>query len=190
MDEAGRGPLAGPLVAAAVVLDPETPVPGVEDSKRLRDDRRRELLQLIEESALAVSTGHVEPDEIDGNGMAWAVRESFLRAASGLVVAPDLWALDGLPLPGLRLRGKGRVRFFVRGDSRSSSIAAAGIVAKVTRDDIMLRMAEDWPGYGFESHKGYCTREHLQAIHRLGPCPIHRFSFSPLKEGGQLPLGL
>jgi len=188
IDEAGRGPLAGPLVASAVVLPADAAVAGlagVDDSKRLSDSSRRRLLPAIMQAAAAVGVGWVGNAEIDGLGMAAACRLAFLRAHARLEIAVDLALVDGLPVPGLPFR----CRFVVRGDSSSLSIACASVVAKVTRDDYMVRMDGVFPGYGFASHKGYGTAGHMEALRRLGPTPIHRRSFAPLRDR-QLELGL
>lgn len=185
IDEAGRGPLAGPLVASAVVLPPDAgagreggPLAGVDDSKRLSDSARRRLLPAIMQAAAAVGVGWVGNAEIDRLGMAAACRLAFLRAHARLGVAVDLALVDGLPVSDLPFR----CRFVVRGDSSSLSIACASVVAKVTRDDYMVRMDGVFPGYGFASHKGYGTAGHMEALRRLGPTPIHRRSFAPLRD--------
>jgi len=134
---------------------------------------------IIEESEYC-STGIVESSEIDTVGMAEAVRLSFTRAA--LDMPADLFLIDGLPVKNLNLHAE----FIVKGDSKSLSIAAASIIAKVTRDDIMIKADRKYPGYGFASNKGYGSREHIEAIRKLGPCPIHRMSFAPLKNEAQL----
>lgn len=193
IDEAGRGPLAGPLVASAVMLPPAARPAAllgrrrlrVDDSKRLTDAARRRLLPAIVDLAISVGVGWVGSAELDGMGMAAAVRLAFLRAWSRLTPAPDVVLVDGLPVDGLPFAG----RFLVRGDSRSLSIACASIVAKVTRDDYMIRMDRRFPQYGFASHKGYGTAAHIGSLRRYGPCPIHRRSFAPLR-GRQLELGL
>ena len=187
IDEAGRGPLAGPLVACALHLPPGKDIPGVTDSKALTDRRRRTLLGSIMQEALGWGIGVVAPGEIDDAGMTAAVRLSFARAVEDLDPPAEIYLVDGNPVrdPGFPCR------FLVRGDSRSLSIAAASIVAKVTRDDIMIEAHGRWPGYGFDTNKGYGTRPHVRALSELGPCPIHRMSFSPLREEGdegQLPL--
>ncbi len=192
IDEAGRGPLAGPLVASAVVFPSDSgldavdgPLAGADDSKRLTDSARRRLLPLILSNASAVGVGWVGNAEIDALGMAAASRLAFVRAYSRLGVAVGLALVDGLPVRGLGFP----CRFVVRGDSTSLSIACASVVAKVTRDDYMLRMDGVFPGYGFASHKGYGTAAHLRVLGTLGPTPIHRRSFSPLR-GRQLELEL
>lgn len=176
VDEAGRGPLAGPLVASAVILPPDFQHPLLDDSKKLTDRRRRELLPMITGAAEAWATGVVTSREIDANRMAWAVRTAFIRAMEALADRCDLFLVDGNGVPGL---GHPSL-FLVKGDSRSLSIAAASIVAKVTRDDMMIDAARKHPGYGFEKHKGYGTPAHLAALDQLGPSPMHRMSFEPL----------
>jgi ribonuclease HII len=190
IDEAGRGPLAGPLVASAVVLPPRPDLESggllaADDSKRLSDGARRRLLPAVLRTAVSVGLGWVGNAEIDALGMSAACRLAFLRAHARIGVPVDLALVDGLPVPGLPFA----CRFVVRGDSTSLSIACASIVAKVTRDDYMVRMEGVFPGYGFSSHKGYGTSAHMEALARLGPSPIHRRSFSPLRDR-QLELGL
>lgn len=154
------------------------------DSKTLSFEKREELYSRITDQALCCATGLVDPEDIDGRGMAEAVRLSFARAASILASTTDMFIIDGLPVMGLGIRAE----FVIRGDSRSLSVAAAGIVAKVTRDRIMMKADSIYPGYGFRTNMGYGTREHLDALERLGPCPIHRRSFSPLRMRDQLRL--
>jgi len=185
MDEAGRGPLAGPLAAAAVVFPPGFSVKGVRDSKTLSPKKRKILYDVIISSS-DWSVAFVQPREIDEFGMTEAVRTCFNRAAAGLDIRPDLFLVDGLPVQGLDFPAE----FLVRGDSRSFSVAAAGIIAKVSRDGVMVRADSMYPGYGFIKNKGYGTREHLEALERLGPSPIHRRSFAPLKDRFQLELPL
>lgn len=187
LDEAGRGPLAGPLVASAVVLPEAFSHPVLDDSKKLTDKRRRELLPLIQDNAVAFSAGVVTPGEIDDNRMAWAVRASFKRAMKPLGETADVFLVDGNSVSGLEYP----CVFIVRGDSKSLSIAAASIVAKVTRDDMMIQAEKDYPGYGFAKHKGYGTKAHFEALKKLGPSPLHRMSFEPLRSiyaTGQLSL--
>ncbi|HPF33378.1 MAG TPA: ribonuclease HII [Candidatus Sabulitectum sp.] len=187
VDEAGRGPLAGPLVASAVILPPDFHHPLLNDSKKLTDRRRRELFSVVNEEAEAFATGVVTPREIDANRMAWAVRTAFRRAMEPLAKKCDLFLVDGNGVPGL---GHPSL-FLVKGDSRSLSVAAASIIAKVTRDDMMMEAAGKHPGYSFDRHKGYGTAAHLKALKDLGPSPLHRMSFEPLAsryETGQLSL--
>lgn len=173
LDEAGRGPLAGPVVAAAVILDPDRPVPGVADSKTLSPARREALFADIHRNARAVGLGIVPHDEIDRINILQATLRAMTRAVADLGTAPDYLLIDALTLPGVPLPQDG----IVRGDGRSVSIAAASIVAKVTRDRLMADLDRAYPGYGFAVHKGYPTAAHRRAIERLGPCPVHRRSF-------------
>lgn len=178
IDEAGRGPLAGPLVACCVVLVPGLAIPGVDDSKVLTARARLELRGRILEGCLGFGIGLVEPREIDSLGMTRSVALSFERAAGSCTVEADVYLVDGRPVEGLPFDA----RFFVRGDSRSLSIAAASILAKVHRDSLMAEADRVWPGYGFACNSGYGTPAHLAALRKLGPCPIHRFSFAPVAE--------
>ena len=181
MDEVGRGPVAGPLVAAGVMLDPGADLPGVTDSKRLSDSRRRALLPLILGSSRSHAVAVVEHDEIDSIGMASAIRKAFSKVGEGMGLDENWYGLvllDGLPISSLGFRA----RFVCKGDSRSLSIAAASILAKVTRDDIMIAADDLYPGYSFSRHKGYLTPQHRIALRELGPSPIHRRSFAPVKD--------
>lgn len=182
IDEAGRGPLAGPIVTAAVMLPPDVILREVNDSKKLPDSRRRRLFSIIIEESECWSTGIVEHHEIDSLGMSEAIRLSFVRVAEALGGHADMFLIDGLPVKNLNIPAE----FIVKGDSKSLSIAAASIIAKVTRDDIMIRADLEYPGYGFASNKGYGTKRHIEAIRRLGPSPIHRLSFAPMKNDRQM----
>ena len=173
VDEAGRGPLAGPVVAAAVILPPHVQIPGLNDSKKLSDKRRRELFPVIQEQAVAYGIGVATHGEIDEINILQATYLAMERAISQLNVKPDLALIDGNRAKDFGLP----VRTVVKGDSLSASIAAASVLAKVTRDDMMLEMAEAYPGYGFEIHKGYGTKAHYAALTELGACPIHRMTF-------------
>jgi len=183
IDEAGRGPLAGPVVAAAVILDPEKPVPGVADSKTLSPARREHLFGEIHRNARAVGVGFAPHDEIDRINILQATLRAMTRAVADLSAAggaaPDYLLIDALTLPDVPFPQEG----IVRGDSLSVSIAAASIVAKVTRDRLMVAMDRRYPGYGFALHKGYPTAAHRSAIERLGPCPVHRLSFRGVPSG-------
>lgn len=173
VDEAGRGPLAGPVCAAAVILPPNLEIPGLTDSKKLSDKRRRELYPVIMEQAIAYGIGLASHEEIDQINILQATFLAMERAMAQLTVRPDLALIDGN-----RQRDFGLpVETVVKGDSLSASIAAASVLAKVTRDDIMLEMAQLHPGYGFEIHKGYGTKAHYQALQELGLSPIHRMTF-------------
>ena len=173
VDEAGRGPLAGPVCAAAVILPPHLQIPGLNDSKKLSDKRRRELFPEICKQALAYGIAFATEGEIDEINILQATFLAMERALSQLKVRPDLVLIDGN-----RQKDFGMpVRTVVKGDSLSANIAAASVLAKVTRDDWMISMAEQYPAYGFEIHKGYGTRAHYAALEQYGPCPIHRMSF-------------
>lgn len=173
IDEAGRGPLAGPVCAAAVILPEGLEIPGLNDSKKLTDKKRRELFPIIEEQALAYGIGWASREEIDDINILQATFLAMSRAVEQLNIRPDLALVDGNRAPTLDLP----VETVVKGDSLSASIAAASVLAKVSRDDVMLRMAEEYPGYGFEVHKGYGTKAHYEALRTFGPSPIHRRTF-------------
>lgn len=173
VDEAGRGPLAGPVCAAAVILPPEISIPGLTDSKKLSDKKRRELFPVIKQQAVAYGIGLASWEEIDELNILQATFLAMERAMDDLGVKPDLALIDGN-----RSRDFGLpVKTVIKGDSLSASIAAASILAKVTRDDRMIEYAAQYPGYGFEIHKGYGTQAHYAALRALGPCPIHRSTF-------------
>lgn len=177
VDEAGRGPLAGPVCAAAVILPPDLDVeealPGLNDSKKLTDKKRRELFHKIRQCAVSHGIAFASHEEIDEINILQATFLAMGRAVEQLAVRPDLALVDGNRTPELGLP----VRTVVRGDSLSASIAAASVLAKVTRDDLMLSMAEEYPQYGFDVHKGYGTKRHYCALAEHGACPIHRRSF-------------
>lgn len=174
VDEAGRGPLAGPVVAAAVILPSAAFLPGLNDSKQLSEARRAALVPLIKEQALAWSVAEVDTEVIDRLNIARAAFEAMRAAVAGLALRPDFVLVDGFPVPGLL----GPQQGVVGGDGLSNSVAAASVLAKVHRDRRMAEYAERFPGYGFEVHKGYPTAEHREALRRLGPSPIHRRSFN------------
>lgn len=177
-DEAGRGPLAGPVVAAAVILDPEAIPQGLHDSKQLSAARREALFTLIMQTAF-VSVASSSARHIDGSDIRKASLDAMRRAVAGLEVAPKLVLADGRDVPpGLACEG----RAVVKGDARSLSVAAASIVAKVMRDRMMARADAAFPGYGFAVHAGYATAVHRKAIETIGPCPIHRMTFRPLRQ--------
>lgn len=179
-DEAGRGPLAGPVVAAAVILDPDNIPQGLDDSKRMSTEQREATYQLIIHNALAVCAASVCATSIDASDIRKASLEAMRRAVAGLTMRPLLVLADGRDVPpGLICDGAA----LVKGDQRSQSIAAASIVAKVTRDRMLAHCGEVHPGYGFERHAGYGTKIHLTGIETLGALPgIHRMSFSPLRQ--------
>ena len=176
VDEAGRGPLAGPIVAAAVVLAEQ--VEGLNDSKQLTPAQREDLYGVLTEGAHGIGVAIIDADTIDRHGIQSANYAAMAQAAAAISPAPDFLLVDGFMIRGCPLPQKS----IVKGDSRSASIAAASIVAKVTRDRIMNELDQQYPEYGFARHKGYGTREHLEVLARLGPCPFHRKSFAPLSE--------
>ena len=173
VDEAGRGPLAGPVCAAAVILPPNAEIPGLNDSKKLSDKKRRELYPIIKEQAIAYGIAFADHKKIDEINILQATYLAMERAINQLSIKPDLALIDGN-----RAKDFGvSVETVVHGDSLSASIAAASVLAKVTRDDYMLQMAEEYPGYDFEIHKGYGTKAHYAALTAKGPSPIHRMTF-------------
>lgn len=173
VDEAGRGPLAGPVCAAAVILPKNLEIPGLNDSKKLSDKRRRELFPLIQEQALAYGIAFASQEEIDELNILQATFLAMGRALKQLEPKAELALIDGNRQTDFGIP----CRTVVQGDSLSANIAAASVLAKVTRDDYMIKMAEVYPGYGFEIHKGYGTKAHYAALRELGPCPIHRKTF-------------
>lgn len=173
VDEAGRGPLAGPVCAAAVILPEHLEIPGLTDSKKLTDKKRRALYPVIQEQAIAFGIGFASEQEIDEINVLQATFLAMRRAMEQLKVQPDLALIDGNRETDFGLP----VRTVIKGDSLSLNIAAASVLAKVSRDDVMLRLAETYPAYGFDIHKGYGTRAHYEALEKFGPCPIHRKSF-------------
>ncbi|MBX3699504.1 MAG: ribonuclease HII [Dokdonella sp.] len=179
VDEAGRGPLAGPVVVAAVILDPSRPIAGIADSKALDPAQRAALAPLIRAHALAWSVAVVDTDEIERLNILGATLAGMARALAALAPAPSLALIDGnrlpksLPCP---------ARSVVGGDASEPAIGAASILAKTTRDALMCELDAIHPGYGFAQHKGYPTPEHLAALERLGPCPIHRRGFAPVRR--------
>lgn len=173
VDEAGRGPLAGPVCAAAVILPQALEIPGLNDSKKLTDKRRRELAPIIKQQALAYGIAFASHEEIDAINILQATFLAMERALAQLKIQPELALIDGNRQKDFGIN----VETVVKGDSRSANIAAASVLAKVTRDDYMEAMALEYPGYGFEVHKGYGTKAHYDALRELGPCPIHRMTF-------------
>ena len=173
VDEAGRGPLCGPVCCAAVILDPAKPVPGVNDSKKLSEKKREALFDEIMEKAVAVGVGMASPARIDEINILQATYEAMSEAVKKLNVTPDILLNDAVTIPGVGIDQEP----IIKGDAKSVSIAAASIIAKVTRDRLMVQYDEILPGYGFAQHKGYGSREHIEAIQRLGPTQIHRRSF-------------
>ncbi len=178
VDEVGRGPLAGPVVAAAVILDPARPIEGLRDSKRLSPKRRTVLAEIIREQAIAWAIGRAECTEIDDINILQASLLAMRRAVLALPVAPEHAQVDGNHCPQLPCT----VEAIIKGDDRVAEISAASILAKVLRDSEMEAMELHYPGYGFARHKGYPTREHLASLARLGPCAEHRRSFRPVRK--------
>ena len=181
VDEAGRGPLAGPVCAAAVILPKGLELPGLTDSKKLSDKKRRELVPIIQETALAYGIAFADEKEIDEINILQATYLAMQRAIDMLSVKPDLALVDGNRAGDFGVP----VKTVVKGDSLSASIAAASVLAKVTRDDLMLSLAEKYPQYGFAVHKGYGTKAHYAALTEHGPSEIHRKTFLKKFYGGK-----
>lgn len=179
VDEAGRGPLAGPVVAAACIFPRGLVLEGVDDSKKISPIKREEIYQiLVSHPEIDFAIGVVEQAQIDVINILQASLAAMAIAVKNLIVEPDFLLVDGNQLPPTGIPSKA----VVKGDSLSQSIAAASILAKHSRDQMMLQLHLKWPQYGFDKHKGYATRAHLQAIQKHGPCPIHRKSFEPIKS--------
>jgi ribonuclease HII len=182
LDEAGRGPLAGPVVAAAVVIAPDRRIKGLRDSKVLTAERREALFSVILERAISVGVGIVDHLTIDRINILQATKLAMAQALAGLTVQPELVITDFVALPALPCPQ----RNLVDGDARCATVAAASIVAKVTRDRMMLEADKQFPEYGFAQHKGYATPEHLAALDRHGACPLHRRTFAGVWRQGEL----
>ncbi len=178
IDEAGRGALAGPVVAACVILDPDNIPPGVDDSKRLTERQRNELNRLIAQSAVCIGVGRADPQVIDRINVYQATVHAMKQALGQMSIAPDFLLIDAVKLYDISISSLS----IVRGDQKSVSIAAASIVAKVYRDSIMLEYGSQYPEYGFGRHKGYPTALHRDALRVYGPTNLHRFSFKPVRE--------
>lgn len=178
VDEVGRGPLAGDVVAAAVILDPENPIEGLNDSKKLTEKRRDVLFEEIQNKAISWSVARADVSEIDTLNILHASMLAMKRAVETLAVTPEHVLVDGNRLPDWSYPAEA----VVKGDSRVQAIAAASILAKVTRDREMIALDQTYPGYGFAGHKGYPTKVHMEALGQLGPTPIHRRSFGPVRE--------
>lgn len=187
LDEVGRGALAGDVVAAAVILPLEAAVldrlHGVRDSKQLSARQRSTLFPMIQAEAIAIGLGRVSAQIIDAIGIAPATRRAMAIAIVNLGLTPDFLLIDALRLPGVTIPQKG----IIRGDATCLTIAAASIIAKVSRDAAMIESDTFYPGYGFARHKGYATACHCQALQARGPCPLHRLSFAPLRPTGERP---
>ncbi len=177
VDEAGRGPLAGPVFAAAVVLDPGRRIRGLDDSKKLPEHTRVELASLIKERAIAWAVASASVGEIDALNILQATLLAMQRAIAALGIAPDRVLVDGLHCPPIALK----TRAVVDGDAKVKAISAASILAKTARDGEMVRLAAVYPQYGFDRHKGYPTPEHFECLYRFGPCVVHRRSFHPVR---------
>lgn len=178
VDEVGRGPLAGAVVAAAVILDPDNPIEGLTDSKKLTEKRREILSAQIKEKALCWAFGRAEPEEIDQLNILQASLLAMSRAVEGLTTQPNHCLIDGNKCPKLSCTSEA----IVKGDLKVDSIGAASIIAKVERDNELKRLDQQYPGYGLAKHKGYPTKQHLEALEELGITPIHRRSFSPVRK--------
>jgi ribonuclease HII len=178
VDEVGRGPLAGPVVAAAVILDPERPIEGLRDSKKLTERRREVLAEQIRERALAWSLGRAEVHEIDEINILQASLLAMQRAVAGLQLAPELVLVDGNRCPQLDYPSQA----VIRGDALVPAISAASIIAKVSRDREMTELDSSYPGYGLAKHKGYPSKAHLEALQTLGVTPVHRRSYAPVRR--------
>lgn len=173
VDEAGRGPLAGPVCAAAVILPPNTIIDGVNDSKKLSEKKREKLFDVIKEKSLSYSIAFATIDEIEEMNILNATLLAMKRAIEGLNIKADYAMIDGNRLPKLEIPAE----YIIKGDAKSMSIACASILAKVSRDRLCYKYAEEYPQYGFDKHKGYGTKLHREAIIEYGPCPYHRMSF-------------
>ncbi|MHC5268023.1 ribonuclease HII [Enterococcus sp. LJL98] len=175
IDEVGRGPLAGPVVSAAVILPADCVILGLNDSKQLSEKKREALVKEIEEKALAIGIGIIEPEEIDAINIYQASKKAMVVAVESLEQAPDYLLIDAMTLPLKQAQEK-----IIKGDARSVSIAAASVIAKVYRDQLMAKYDTKYPGYGFARNAGYGTKEHLKGLENYGVTPIHRRSFSPV----------
>ncbi|MCW8899194.1 MAG: ribonuclease HII [Gammaproteobacteria bacterium] len=179
VDEVGRGPLAGPVVAAAVILDPDNPIEGLMDSKKITEKRREVLAKEIKEKALSWAIARVDVDEIDRINILQASLQAMTIAINDLNQQPDYVMIDGNRVPvGITIKAEA----VVKGDDRVACISAASIIAKVARDNEMVEMDEVYPGYGLAKHKGYPTKVHIEALQKLGVTKIHRRTFAPVKK--------
>ncbi len=178
VDEAGRGPLAGPVVVASCILPPFLRIPGINDSKKLTEKKREELYKIIVKEALAYKVVFVSNEEVDELNIYNATKKGMLEAISELKIQPDYVLIDAMPLGELKMDNKS----IIHGDALSASIAAASILAKVSRDQYMKKMDMKYPNYGFSRHKGYGTKAHIEALDKYGPCPIHRKTYYPVTK--------
>lgn len=173
LDEAGRGPLAGPVVAAAVILPTGTFIEGLKDSKKIAEKKRRQVFWQVVRHAVSIGVGITESEEIDRINILQSTKRAMEHAVKDLAVGPDILLIDAVELSNVGIKQ----RSMIKGEDVSASIAAASIIAKVVRDDMMLDYHEKYPDYNFKGHKGYGTKEHIECIKQYGPCPIHRMSF-------------
>ncbi len=178
IDEAGRGPIAGPVVAAAVILSEGTRITGLRDSKEIPEAERFSVFEAILSEAISIGVGISDVETIDRVNILEATRIAMVQAVNELSIAPDLAVIDAVSLPALSTRQKPEIK----ADAKSASVAAASVIAKVVRDGIMCRYHEQYPDYGFDRHKGYGTKKHMEAVKRCGPCPIHRRTFGGVKN--------
>ncbi len=178
IDEAGRGPLAGPVVVAACILPPFLRIEGINDSKKLTAKKREELYKIIIKNALDYQIVFIDEAEIDQLNIYQATKKGMLMAVEGLNIKPDYVLIDAMPLGELKLEHDS----IIHGDARCASVAAASILAKVTRDDYMNKMDVKYPNYGFRKNKGYGTKRHMEALDKFGPCEIHRKTYAPVSK--------
>ncbi len=178
VDEVGRGPLAGPVIAAAVILDPEQPIKALMDSKKISEKKRILLALEIQKKSMAWAMGRAEHDEIDSINILQASLLAMKRAIESLAIEPELVLVDGIHCPDISFN----VEAIIKGDNKIPAISAASIIAKVARDNEMIALDSQYPGYGFSQHKGYPTRMHIEALKELGVSSIHRKSFAPVKK--------
>ncbi len=183
IDEAGRGPLAGPVVAAAVILGPGLTIEGLKDSKQVSEITRKKLFWDVVNCASHIGIGMLDADTIDRTNILKSTKLAMEMAVQDLLKLPDILLIDAVTLPDMNIKQKS----IIKGESVSASIAAASIIAKTVRDDIMLAYHNDYPLYNFKEHKGYSTKQHMELLQRHGPCPIHRKSFKKVMD---LPLPL
>ena len=178
VDEVGRGPLAGPVVVAACIMPPFLRIKGINDSKKLTEKKREELYKIIVKEAIAYNVVYISEKEVDELNIYQATKKGMLEAIKGLKVAPQYVLIDAMPLGELETPHKS----IIHGDALSASLAAASILAKVERDHFMEKMDVKYPNYGFKRHKGYCTKAHVEALEKYGPCAIHRKTFAPVSK--------
>lgn len=178
VDEVGRGPIAGPVTVCAIILPNSFRLKGVNDSKQLSDKKRRELFKILKKEALAISVVSKSCTFVDKHNIYEATRIAMYEAINKLSIKPNYVLIDAMKMPDLEIKHDS----IIHGDAKSASIAAASIIAKVTRDDYMEKMDVKYPNYGFAKHKGYCTKAHVEALAKYGPCKIHRKTFAPVNK--------